>query len=892
MLSISPARTAAGAQSYYMHMREKKEDYYAKEGVGQWHGAGAEALGLNGEVSAKDFAALSLGFNPKDGEALVQNAGNDDRRAGWDLTFSAPKSASICWALGDEATRNGIEEAHAEAVKIALDLLQEKAGIGRFGTDGRDREAAALVFATFQHGTSRELDPQLHTHSFVFNQAMREDGKWASLDSKGFYEWKMAAGALYRASMAEKLREKGYTIERDGDSFRVAGVPKALEEHFSQRRSQILEALQEKGYTSAAAAAAANLDTRKAKGDIELDKLQHEWSERAKAMGFERQHAQPGIEHGPQLAMASAPEIMDKAVEMDALVKEQQIYAAAFREAQGAVDVAEARRIAEQAIQGAVRFETERGARYSTHELVRQEREVIESARARNSETSHQVPTATMATAIADIEARKSAEMGKSFAYSPEQKSAIAYLTGGSGGVATMIGDAGTGKSTTLEAVREVFEAAGFEVRGCAIQGKTEADLQASTGINSTTVEKLTREIERGNIKLDAKTVLIVEEAGMVGSRDWHKLDKACREAGAKLIQSGDNKQIQAVAAGGVFRHVAEVTNATRLTQIVRQHEEWRREAVRQMSRGEAAKALTTYIDKGLVSVKSTHKAACTEAVKLHEENVRAVGQEKAVMIASTNAQVNTLNEIARERLIERGDVANRQAVKINEGQKTINLGEGDRVMFRAAVKGHDLKNGDLATVKAIEGGDLKISVDRTKQEITIKAATIEAMRHGYAMTAHKSQGISPERVVGMGSANLSREMTYVIDSRAKDTTKWVFTQHHVKQMAEKAPPSEKMLQQAQRIEAQRLERGEKPALADEQRQSFAACREYLNQHGDQQIERKPALDPRLDEIKEIVGAMSESRQKETTLDYTPHMPPPEGPKPPVSHREGPDFSL
>lgn len=888
MLSISPARTASGAQSYYMHMKEGKDapdDYYAKEGQGQWHGGGAKALGLTGEVSAKDFSALSLGFNPKDGEALVQNAGDEDRRAGWDLTFSAPKSASVCWAVGDEATRQGVEAAHAEAVKMALDFLQEKAGFVRVGQDGRERETAELVFATFQHGTSRELDPQLHTHAFAFNQGLRANGQWAALDSKGFYDWKMAAGAYYRAAFAERLRDMGYNIERDGNSFRVAGVGKDLEEHFSQRRAQIVEHLKEHGYTSAAAAAAAALDTRQAKGEIELEKLTKEWETRAAAFGFERQHAMPGAERGDRLDMVSAPMIMDEATKMDVLVKEQQIYAAAFREAQGAVDVAEARRIAEQAIQGAVRFDTERGTRYSTEHLVKIEREVAESAEARKTETVHHLAKAAVDKALAEV------EQSKGFELNPEQRDAVHHLTRESGGVAFMVGDAGTGKSTTLEAVREAYESQGYTVIGCALAGKAAAGLEESSGITSRTIDSTLIKLDNGTLLLDRKTVLVVDEAGMVDSRKMHALMNRANEAGAKVILVGDHKQLQPVAAGATFRHVAERAGHCRLEDIHRQREDWHKQAVREMSRGEAAKAMAAYIERGQVQVKSTHKAACTEAVKIHEANVRAVGHDKALIIAGTNAQVRDLNALARERMIERGELGKSQPVRLAEDKK-IQLAVGDRIQITRNDKATGLRNGDLATVKGIDGDRLRIQVDRTGKEITVKPEALH-MRHGYATTTHKAQGATVARAVVLGSANTSREMAYVQASRAKERTDFVFTAHHVKQMAEKSPPTEKMIEAAQRIESQRLARGEKPVLGDEHKQSFAACREYLDQHSGKQIEHKPAPDPQLERLKDVIDTMSTSRQKETTLDHTPHVPPGgSGPKAPEKNNDGPELGF
>lgn len=210
MLSISARGSAASATSYYAHLAAdaksdaQPDDYYAREGAGLWLGAGAAALDLSGKVSAITFQRVLEGKAP-DGKDLVQGAG-EKHRAGWDLTFSAPKSVSVVWgASTDTDLRAAIYIAHDRAVKAALDQLQHDAEaiVARRGKGGLVQEKADMVVATFQHGASRELDPQLHTHAFVANLAQRADGSWGGIESKAMYQWKMAAGAIYRASMVK-----------------------------------------------------------------------------------------------------------------------------------------------------------------------------------------------------------------------------------------------------------------------------------------------------------------------------------------------------------------------------------------------------------------------------------------------------------------------------------------------------------------------------------------------------------------------------------------------------------------------------------------------------------------------------------------------------------------
>lgn len=878
MLSISDPRSAAGAVSYLLHLVEKNhtpDEYYAKEGdTGVWLGSGAEHLGLAGEVDGKLFAALAAGFDP-DGTAMVQNAGDPERVAGWDLTFSAPKSVSIVWSLAGENLQKKIEAAQARAVTSALEFVEEHAARVRTGKGGEDIEQCRLVAAAFLHGTSRELDQQVHTHVFVFNQGIREDGRSASLDSREIFRWKMAAGAAYRAELSHELRQLGLSIERDGDSFRVSGVPLDLEQFESKRRAQIVAALDASGTSGGAAAARENLNTRKTKSELGRDDLVGGWEKDAEKFGFSRDLAEglAGPTPGKSLDLPDIDGILKTATEHDSIIKEQQIFAAAFVEAQGSTGIEGARELAADAFGRAVKLENDIGqVRFSTAELVQKEREIVENAQARQAETGHRLPAESVAAAIAAYEERKG------FTLSPDQREAVQIMSN-SGGVTVLVGDAGTGKSTSMEVVREAFESEGFRVLGTATGGKAAGELEQSSGIKSSTLESLLLRVEGGSEKITEKTVIVLDEAGMTDSRSYHRLDTLARDAGAKLIVAGDHKQLQSVGAGAPFRTTAErIPDAVaHLTTNQRQREDWRKEAAKQMTYGEAGKALGTYIDRGLVSIEKTHSGAVKEAARLYLADRAEFGAQKTIMTAGTNKIVEHLNAAARAGLQKTGELQGEQTVKTAAGK--LPVAPGERIVctenfFSESVRFVDLKNGDLGTVVGIyrdeKGRDMiTIEVDRTKERITIDAAEAK-LRHGYAVTTHRLQGATVERLVALGSAQTSREMSGVQDTRAKDVTRWVFAQTQIAKMAREAAPTEKMANLARAVEATRLSRGEKPALTPETLDSVKACRQYLNSHSPKALPEagKPALDPRLAELKEIVQAMSTSQQKESTLDY------------------------
>jgi conjugative relaxase-like TrwC/TraI family protein len=300
--SISARGSATAALGYYAHL--SADDYYMRGGEppGRWAGAAAERLGLDGPVTRTEFAAALAGRDPQTGAALVQHSGARDHAAGWDMTFSAPKSVSVLWALSAEPERRAIEDAHREAVRAATGHLEQTAAWTRRGPGGRIREpTAGLLMAQFDHHTSRESDPQLHTHGFIFNFAPRRDGSWGSIVSRSLYTAQKDAGAIYRHQLADELERRGYRLDRQTDDFRVAAIPRTVEQAFSKRRQAIEEAARTHGYSTAKGMELAALRTRRPKREAKLEALLESWRDEAKALGFElRPEAQRAAQQARQ----------------------------------------------------------------------------------------------------------------------------------------------------------------------------------------------------------------------------------------------------------------------------------------------------------------------------------------------------------------------------------------------------------------------------------------------------------------------------------------------------------------------------------------------------------------------------------------------------------------
>lgn len=306
MLSIDPIGAGGEASGYADYLESgdaaTREDYLAAEGdTGRWIGRAAQEMGLTGDLKPGQLLAGLRGFHPETGEALAKNAG-EQHKGGWDGTLSAPKSVSCVWAVADPELRVAIEAWQQAAEERTLKFMED-AGVfsSRSRTDPGPVEG--VVAAAHMHGTSREKDPQLHSHLSILN--LQPDGSAMELDTR----WKKAAGAVYRAELAAGMQKLGFQVEADGWSFRIVGVPESVEKEFSRRRAQIEERLAETGYSSAKAAAVAAVQTRKGKEPTTREELFADWEARAAEHGFTRESVQALRDKAKQeLQHAARPE--------------------------------------------------------------------------------------------------------------------------------------------------------------------------------------------------------------------------------------------------------------------------------------------------------------------------------------------------------------------------------------------------------------------------------------------------------------------------------------------------------------------------------------------------------------------------------------------------------
>ncbi|WP_408507873.1 Ti-type conjugative transfer relaxase TraA [Paraburkholderia sediminicola] len=376
--------------------------------------------------------------------------------------------------------------------------------------------------------------------------------------------------------------------------------------------------------------------------------------------------------------------------------------------------------------------------------------------------------------ATGDTAAREMLRVTRQF--NAGQDAAFVALAGG-GQLVVVNGAAGTGKSYVLAAAREALEADGLRVMGAALQGKTADDMQRDAGITSRTLHSLLSGIERGAVTLDAKTVLVIDEAGMVGSRQMEKLLGHAQAAGARVRLVGDAWQLHAVDAGDAFRAVSrEAAAANRLeslTEIKRQDEPWQREATSALARHDVATAVSAYAERGGVQLYSTVADAREQLIAQWQDDRRASPGKTQLLLTHTNEERCALNARVRELRRAAGELGAEQTVRTED--RHIAIAAGERIMFLQNEYVMQVKNGTLGTVEQIEipdrkapGAVLHVRLDDGRQ-LPVDTAQYGHFDHGYALTVHKSQGVTVDRAYVLATKSMHAELAYVAMTRHKE---------------------------------------------------------------------------------------------------------------------------
>ena len=876
MLSIGRLGAAGGADYYLDKVANNVDDYYLGRGEapGQWIGTTAEQLGLVGRVDGESLRNLLAGVSVS-GEDMGARL-STNRRPGYDLTFSAPKGVSLLWALGPQDVRGEISDAHDRAVDAVLDHLSTAACFVRRGAGGRQLlEANGFICAAFRHRTSRAGDPQLHTHVVVPNLVEGVDGQWSALDGRYLYCWKKTAGTLYQSALRAELAPLGlrWQVRRSGLG-ELCDIPTAVLRTFSKRRIDIEAAMVERGVTSASAAEKAALATRarKPNSTAPFDLMRETWTAQLAEITYPdgnggHRPASPGDlaldalgrgaaalpepdqveavfrvlagegrvslddwEIDEQLApdIRAMPLTMfgstfssrdalcavarvfdvtpDRAVVLTSefLERESVVRVLADPEAVAAAGMEQVRTKSGQLIPA-----TSGDRRYTTTELLAAEERIIRSAVERIGEQAAQVAHDLVDQVV-----------GRHPHLDGEQADGVRALLTSGNGYDLVIGQAGTGKSTMLRAARIGWEAAGFKVIGSAVAARAAADLEAGTGIPSSSLTQILADLKESS-GLTSRHVIVVDEASMVGSRSLDKLRNHVDATGAKLVLVGDNRQLSSIDAGGALRTLSKElgTHVVTLTTNRRQvgdDQQWERDALVDLREGNVAPAVHAYVDHGRVTIAGTIDEARQRLIDdwwaVHHLHTTAI-------LAVRRVDVRALNEMARARRQSIGELGQ----EIGVGDKTFSI--GDRVVFERnqRVKDADrldagdgsslvrIRNGTFATVVGVidstgedrtrnpgtrEGdatlqqGDVgRADESSARNEMEARQEESPALvvelndgsrailphdyaKHstslGYAMTVFRSQGITVDHTFGLGGDCLTQEVGYTQLSRGR----------------------------------------------------------------------------------------------------------------------------
>ncbi len=354
---------------------------------------------------------------------------------------------------------------------------------------------------------------------------------------------------------------------------------------------------------------------------------------------------------------------------------------------------------------------------------------------------------------------------GRGLVLSGEQRDAFDHVTGDRG-LALVVGYAGSGKSAMLGVAREAWEGQGYTVRGAALSGIAAENLEGGSGIQSRTITSLEHAWGQGREQLGPKDVLVVDEAGMIGSRQMERVLSQARDAGAKVVMVGDPEQLQAIEAGAAFRGVTERHGAAEITEIRRQREDWQRDATRTLATGRTGEAIHAYDGKGMVHAADTREAARGELVDGWDRARQADPGKSRIILTHTNAEVQSLNGEARDRLRASGDLGDDVTVKVERGERQ--FATGDRIMFLRNERGMGVKNGTLATIERVSSEGMAVRLDDGRG-VVFDTKDYAHVDHGYAATFHKSQGVTVTSAHVLATPGMDRHSAYVGMSRHRD---------------------------------------------------------------------------------------------------------------------------
>jgi conjugative relaxase-like TrwC/TraI family protein len=745
MVTLSKPISAGQAQAYHKEeFANAKENYYTEgERVrGEWQGQlaqrwGLTGEGLSGEVQEQQFARLSEGQHPETGEQLVRhqtareyvNAQGErvrsmEHRAGWDATFSAPKSVSLTALVGGD---DRVKEAHRESVRVALDEM-EKYVQARIGGNVPAQTTGAWAVAKFEHDSSRPVDgyaaPQLHTHAVVFNVTETADGNTRALQPQELYKTQQYATAVYRSELAARLQGMGYEIERgEHGQPEIKGYSREYLEASSPRRQQIEEQLREQGREGAGAAQIAAHQTRDAKQPLSHDEVRAQHQKLAAEYGQQPQRVlaeaaeRPGVELRPESSQTAAHDgvsyARERGMEREAVADERTLMRDALRHTMGEARLPEIKAEFERRVQSSELIEVPRreglaGRAFTTGEMQGYERELID--RMKLGQGNRDV--------LADGQTRQQT-MEQHPHLSLSQRNAVDTVLTSRDQMMALEGVAGAGKTTSLAAVREAAVSAGYEVKGLAPTSRAAQKL----GEAGMATETLQRHLTRGDRADDGqKRLYVVDESSMASTRQMHTFVERLKE-NDRVLFVGDTRQHEAVEAGRPYAQLQEAGLRTaHLDEIIRQKDPALKETVEQLARGEVREAIGNLNSQGRVhEIGDRHE----RIAEIAREYVRS--PESTLVVSPDNESRREINNHIHRAMQDTGQVKGdehsvrvlyaRQDITGADRQHAQNYETGDVIRYSKGSKPLGIEAGEYARVERTDRESNTVTVMRRSGE-------------------------------------------------------------------------------------------------------------------------------------------------------------------------------
>jgi conjugative relaxase-like TrwC/TraI family protein len=788
------AKLSVGREAYYTRELATDHEQYLSghgESPGRWYGACARSLGLQGEASVARFQRMFEGRHPDTGELLGRPHGKGAVPA-FDVVLRPTKSVSVLYGLGDPATGRAVLAAHHAGVREAVTYLDEHLGTRRGHGGVQHVSGQGLLAVGFDHRTSREGDPLLHTHLVVANRIQGPDGRWTALDGRDLYRHRLAADAIYRASYQRELvRTLGveWTPADAHGNRELIGVPDDLVRLFSKRTDQIdleVERLEASGRERTPRLVKWVVHaTRKPKEQETPDSLYGRWRTEAAERGVEadglvRQVSDRTVNREEDVSEGTVSKIFARLACPDGLTATASTFArpdvitalggllagATRSELEGLADRFVAERtvavVAERAVE-------ER--RWSTPELLAVEQRLVAAATDRIGEQTAMVGHDAVRAALA---AHPTA--------GADQQAMVHDVCQGGAGVAVVVGRAGTGKTFALGVARHAWQLDGYRPLATAPTGIATVTLEAEGFEEVATCDRLLADLDGGREQLDSRTVLAVDEAGMLGSRKLTRLLDHAEQAQAKVVLVGDDRQLAAIDAGGGFRALRLRLGASELTENRRQQQAWEREALELVRSGLVEEAVAAYRAHDRV-VAAESKPAATLAL-LQDwwqawQDAERDPTQTVVVLAGRRAEVDRLNTACQELLAARGRLGP-QWLQVED----LKLAVGDRVVCgRNAIGQLGVANGTRGTITAFDpdARTLTLRLDgKDSREVTLSGWYLDGRGRGernrrvdlaYATTGHRAQGLTRWRALVRLTGTEDSNWLYVQLSRARHET-------------------------------------------------------------------------------------------------------------------------